>query len=45
MPTVQANGRLFNFRQMQYLNHDRIFKIYLMLSLTQKVCIILNNFF
>jgi len=45
MPMLQADGRQYNFREMQYLNHDCIFKIYLRLSLTQKICIILNNFF
>jgi len=31
-------------QKMQYLNHDCIFKIYLRLSFTQIICIILNTF-
>ena len=44
MTTVKADGRRFNFRKMQYLNHDCIFKIYLRLSFTHIICIILNTF-
>ena len=43
MPTVQADGRRFKFRKMQYLNHDCIFKIYLRFNFTQIICIILNK--
>jgi len=44
MPTVQADGRRFNFRKMQYLNHDCIFKKVFRLSFTKIICIILNTF-